>query len=126
MPKVPTYGTRRIANDPLPDVRRTAAETALSQGAGVEQAKADKGEAIAGFGQGLTNMGRAFGAIVAEERAKADDIANLEASNRLARWKNKRMYDPEAGALAVRGKDSQALPEQVGGEFEKEADEIAA
>lgn len=125
MPTVRTYGPRKVADEPLPDVRRTAAETSLSTGVGVEEAKAGKAQAIGQMGQGFTNLGAAFGAIALEERAKANEAANLEATNKLARWTNERLYNPESGALNVRGKDAQPLPEQVGGEFEKYADEVA-
>lgn len=125
MPTVRTYGQRKVADEPLPDVRRTAAETNLSTGVGVEEAKAGKAQAVEQLGQGLTNAGAGFAAIAAEERAKANEAANLEASNKLARWTNERLYNPDTGALTVRGKDAQPLPEAVGGEFEKYADDVA-
>lgn len=125
MPQVRTYGARRVGLEALPDVRRTAAETSLSTGVGVEEAKQQKAAAIGQLGQGLTRAGSQFAAIALEEKQKADEAAILEAENALGKWENQRMYDPEAGALTVRGKDAQPLPETVGGEFEKKADEVA-
>lgn len=125
MPTVRTYGTRRVAFDPLPDVRRTAAETSLSTGVGVEEAKAQKAQAIGGFGRQLGQVGQQFAAIALDEKRKADEAALLEADNALARWENARMYHPQSGALMVRGKEAQGLPEEIGGEYEKAADEIA-
>ena len=44
---------RQVSTNPLPAVRKHAAETDISAGAGVEQAKAQKGDAIAQLGARL-------------------------------------------------------------------------
>lgn len=127
MPVAQRYGTRKVATDPLPDVRRTAAETSLSTGAGVAQAQGEAAQqGIGQFGSQLGNLGGQFAQVVLEERQKANLAASFEADNQLARWQAKALYDPTNGALLVRGKGAMPLPETVGAAYEKYADEVGA
>lgn len=116
---------RQISTAPLPSARKQFAETARSQGAGVEAAKADRGEAIAGAGGVVARFGaQRFAEVQAEERQRADRVALLEAENRLSAWENERLYHPETGALAVKGKAAFELPEQLAAEYNTLAGEI--
>lgn len=124
MPQVP--GNIRLA--PLPGVRKQAAETPLSTGAGVEQQKARTGEAVAGLGSEIAKAGlvgyqqaRRF---ELEEQERADQLAVLRARNRLSEWENVRLYDPQKGALAQKGEASFGLPETVKAEYDKVASEV--
>ncbi len=134
MPRVPTL-TRQVAPTALPGVRRTAAETAASRGAGVFEAEAGlaltrgrnaqvTGNAIAGFGDTVARAGAVLGQIAMAEQQRADEVALMDADNKLSAWERKRLYDPQGGALAAKGRDSFGLPESVAGEFEKVAGEI--
>lgn len=119
------YGTQQIAIAPIPGVRKTAAETGLSQGASLAGAQAQSAETLAQIGEGFARRGAGlYGAILAEERDKADDAAILEAENKLARVEQTLLYG-EQGALSRKGKDSFELPELVDADFEKQASEIA-
>lgn len=134
MPTVPRL-SRQVSPTALPGARLTAQETALSGGVGVHEAKAryelakggasaDVWNAAAGFGQQVTRASSAVAEIVIQEQRRADDVALMEKQNQLSTWTNKRLYDPQNGALARQGKDALGAPEEVGAEFDKLAGEI--
>lgn len=119
------YGQPRVATERLPGVRRTAAETALSRGAGLHLERARTSETIAGVAGSLANTGLSkMSEIAREEREKADQVALLEAENRLSEWEQKRLYDPETGALGVKGKAAMSLPDDLRTEFDQLAGTI--
>jgi hypothetical protein len=124
MPTV-RYGQRKVDTAPLPGVRKTAAETPLSEGAGLEQARAQTAETVANLGGTAARIGvQAFDAYQQQERQRADQIAVLNASNQLADFETQRLYDPDSGALTVKGKDAFDLPEKVRADFDQRADAI--
>lgn len=122
MPTAQKYGGRKVATEPLPDVRRTAAETNLSTGVGVEQAKIEGARAIGQSGQAALGLSQQFTQVALEERQKAILADNFANDNKLALWTNK----AQTAAFEVQGKDAMPLPETVGGAYEKYADTIAA
>lgn len=125
MPVVRRYGARQVLTAALPGARRSAAETELSAGVGLERAKAQRSDALAAVGAvGAQLSLREAARLRQEEIDRADQVAIMEADTGLGRWVNKRMFDPETGALSVKGKDANALPEQVGAEFNQVAGEI--
>lgn len=125
MPEVRRYGVRKVGTDPLQGGRRTAAETPTSTGAGLAQAEGQRAESLAHLGGVIGQFGASQQArIWEEERRRADEVAAMDVDTRLGQWTNKRMYDPETGALNVRGKDALPLPEQVMGEFNDVAGEV--
>lgn len=130
MPTVSTYGQRKVGTDAIPGARKTAGETPLSEGAGLEEARANKFEALAGLGHVALGAGLALGReqqrVRDDEQRRADEIAVLNAQNQLATWESKRVYDPQSGALSQKGRDSFGLPEAVGDEFHQVAGDIAA
>ncbi len=131
MPTVATYGERRRSTQALPGARLTAAETAISQGAGVARAE---GNAAAARAEGYAALGgmaareglRAFAEMQEQERQRANEVAMLKASNQLATWRNRALYDPQSGALTRKGEASFELPEAVSSDFERVAGEIEA
>jgi hypothetical protein len=123
MPTVRRYGTPQVQTTPLPGARLTAAETPESEGAGVAEARAQQGQALEGFG--LT-ASRDILAIQETERQHADDVAQLAWNNQLDSWTNKALYDPDNGALTVKGKNAMGLPEKVLGDFEQTAGQIGS
>ena len=137
MPTVGLYGGRKVGTDPFPGARLTAAETPESQGAGIAAAEGrraaaegaageERGRVLAGLGATATRIGGAlYSDIVEKERAHADQVAIMEAVNKISEWKNTRLFDPDKGALNVRGKAALGLPEQVSGEFTQFAGDIA-
>ena len=62
--------------------------------------------------------------IAQEEESKADQIAILDADQKLSALETKTLYDPQSGAMNTRGKDSFTLGETVIPEFNKQAEEI--
>jgi hypothetical protein len=127
MPTVARYGERKVDTDPLGDVRKRAAETDLSAGAGLAAAQGQSAEALGNVGGLAMHIGvQQVTAIVAEERKKADEVARLAWQNALGQAHNKLMYDPDAGALTVKGKAAMELPERVMTEFNKTAGALEA
>jgi hypothetical protein len=135
MPRVTTYGGRKVATEALPGVRKTAAETPGSTGVGLAeaetgaalkkgQAAAQRAEALAGLGGTVAQVGSHLLDLQAQERERADDVALLEAKNYLKRWQIDRLYNPEKGALTQKGKAALPLPEQIDTEFTELTGEI--
>lgn len=121
MPTAPTYGPTKVATSPIPGVRKQSAETFASSGGTLAQAQEEQGNQISRTAGQATQL---FTQLAEDERRRADETALLEASNKLAKWENARLYDPSSGALTVKGKDAMPLPEQVGAEFEAVAGDI--
>jgi hypothetical protein len=115
------YGQRQVALRGLPGARRTAAPTALSLGAGVEEERARTAQTIAGVAIQGTNI--ALGMIQEEQKA-ADEAAFLEASNRFTERLNAWQFDPDSGAYTKKGKDAQALPDEFRDVFTRNASEL--
>jgi hypothetical protein len=131
MPTVRRYGEQQVSIAPLPGARRTAAATAESEGAGLAQAKgrgaAMVGAAIENATTPLQRLGEAaYAKLQQDERDSADEVALLKASNQLADWKTKTLYDPDSGALTKRGEAAFPLPDQVRDGFKKASGDIAA
>lgn len=118
MPVVQRYGTEKISPDALPGVRKTSAATALSEGAGLAEAQGQQADAL---GHLAGTIGQLATKQLDEERQKNDELASLAASNALA----KASADITNRALAVKGKDSLALPDTTSKEFTDAADNIA-
>lgn len=76
------------------------------------------------FGNGTSKVVDAVTALYDRERKKADEVAVLDADRALGEFENRALYDPKAGALNKRGKDSFGLPEQVMGEFDRISGEL--
>src|SRR5262245_14523052 len=129
--RVDTYGARRVRTAALPGARRTAATTALAEGATIATAEAEaqerRLEGIAGVSGSLARLGlQEFAAEAAAERREADETALLKASNQLSEWTNRALYDPQTGALAKKGEASFPVPEEVRTDFETASGAIAA
>lgn len=136
MPTVRTYGTRQVTTAPIPGVRVSpeAGGTATSEGAGVHQAEAQQFGQLAQVGEQVAKIGEQAFARQQEEqrrqleeaRRRAIELNVIEGENKLAAWQRDRLYDPQKGALTVKGKAAMPLPEQIDGEFEKAASDAAA
>jgi hypothetical protein len=128
MPVV-TYGPSKVGTDALPGVRKQSAETNLSEGVGLEQARANKFESLARVGETISGVARETyrqaRLVQKQEKDRADEIALLDAQNQLDAWEHPRLYDPETGALNTRGKNAMGLPEAVGKEYEDVTGKIA-
>jgi len=126
MPTVPR-AARTQQTTALPGARLTQAETPESRGAGLEAAKARRGQTLGQVGESLAEHFSAADARLRKEAAdKADEVSLTNASNRLDAFEIKRLHDPKEGALNIHGQASFDLPEAVDADFNKAADEIEA
>jgi hypothetical protein len=131
MPTV-TYGPRRIGTAALPGVRKTAAETDLSTGVGLDRAKGASGErqaaALGQLGQTLGQVGQMLGkeqrAVHLDAQRQADEVAQLEYNNKLDAFTSAALFDPQTGALARKGKAAQSLPEETSAAFDQFTGEL--
>lgn len=114
---------RQVETAPLPGARLSAVETPASSGLDLAQAQGQTDQAIAGFGATVAHLGieitHAQEEEAKKEKDRADQVAVLNASNQLALWENKRLYDPNGGAMSMKGPNAFDLPEKVGGEFQQ-------
>lgn len=100
MPVVKPY-TGQVNLNPLPGVRLTApSATEASLGVPISNA-----------------VQKVAGQIYTDELLKQDEVAGLEAENKLASWQNTRLYNPQGGALTARGKDAFGLPDEIDKEY---------
>lgn len=126
MPVVQKYGAEKVDLAPLPGVRKTAAETPASEGAGVAAARAGRWDAVARLGAtGEQASLTAFQTITQNARDQADEAARLGWQNQLAGFENDTIYNPDTGVLTVKGQDAMGLPERVDDAYNKLADSIA-
>ena len=125
MPTVGRY-QRRETLGALPSGMKRAAATALSEGAGVEEAKADK---LRAFSETAGVVGRiglsVYEQITERERNKANQTALLEADNQLAEWENSYLHGDQ-GVLRLKGKAAMDAPKATREAFDKRAGEIEA
>ena len=112
MPVVRKFGQRKVVTQVRPSARATNAP-------GPEVFGAQLGATLSAIGTA------GFEQVIKQERQKADELALLQANNKLASWEAKRLLDPDTGALTIKGENSFELPELVGGEFDQVAGEIA-
>lgn len=132
MPTVQKYGPRRVQPAGLPQARLTTpSETEVSAGGAVARAQgraagriAESVEALAAplFSISVEESAR----LKAEEQRTANETALLKASNQIAAWTAKRLYDPDTGAFAQRGEAALPLPEQIHAEYDQVTSAIAA
>jgi hypothetical protein len=118
MATVQRYGPRRVGRATLPGVRKDAAETPLSRGAGLEIERARTADRLAGLVAGVADVGlRGYAAEIDAERRHADQVAILKADNRLAEFEASFLYGdgtPEhPGALRRQGENALGLPEEA-------------
>jgi hypothetical protein len=124
MPTIRRY-VREEKIGSLPRGTMSAAQTALSEGAGVEEARADK---LRSFAESAGIVGRIgtsiYADIVAKERHEANVTQALEIDNGFAEWKNRYLYDQQNGALLKKGKNAMNLPKEALEEFDRTAGEL--
>jgi hypothetical protein len=118
---------REVSQAPIPGVRKSAAETPLSRGAGLAGAEANRAGAIAGVGDVLSRIGvTKYAEIQQQERDKADQIAAISMSNAFAKFDADYFTHEQTGALKRQGKDALGVPEDFEEKFTKAAGAIEA
>lgn len=106
MPVIPRIGEQRQRNVGLPTAQQSAA------------APADA------FGPDLSGFAGELGQIASRVKEKADTARVMEADSNLMQISNQLLYDPEAGALNMRGKNALDVDQKTLSEFEKRTAEI--
>lgn len=123
MAQVPRY-QRQERLGGLPSGTKRAAATALSEGAGVEEARADKLRAFSETASIGSRIG--FGVyrdITEREREKANQTALVEADNKLAAAENAFLFGDQ-GVLKLKGKNAMDAPRLVDEWLTKASGEI--
>lgn len=122
MPTVGLYGAPKVATAALPGARLTQAQTPESEGAGLAEAKAQSAEALANLGGAVAHIGLD---LHARAQQQADDVAELAWENKLHAGVTQILYDPDKGALGVKGEAAMGLPEQTAEAYRKLSGGIA-
>lgn len=116
MPKVPTLEGARIQEGQT-NVSRLNVNTPRREAFG-------GGQSLEGVNRAAGRVGSFAEEIANKEQAKADQIAILDADQKLSELETKMLYDPETGAMNSRGKDSFSLNETLLPDFEEQASNI--
>jgi len=108
MPQVPRLSNPQVQESGLPNVGRVPTPDANALGGG--QAAA-------------ANFGAVEDAFV-KIKQDADKTAIVDAQNRLAEWKIKKLYDQKEGLLNRKGKESLSIPDEAFADFDNYTAEI--
>jgi hypothetical protein len=119
MPVVQRYGERKVSTDALRGGQKTAAETPLSEGAGLAEAQGQQAETVGRIAGG---MGQFATQQIQKVRDQEDDLVTLAAQNALG----KASVDIATRAQEVKGRDTLTLPDTTTHDFNTVADDIAA
>lgn len=107
MPRVPTYDTAQVQQQPTRPIQlqRVAPDTTS-------------------IAQGLQTLGRGAQMLMDKEREKADTALLMDADNQLTKWQQQSMYG-ENGAYTRKGQNALDVTNQTLDQFEKAQAEIA-
>lgn len=119
MPRIETYGQRRVRTAALPGVRKQHSETFESRGGQVGLARADQGNLIGRVGTAI------FSEAQQRERDRADDVANLQTVRAFNDLDHKLLYSEDKGILNRHGLEPHELRDEYLSEFDVEASRIA-
>lgn len=108
MPQVPRLNGLQVNQAAMPNIRVSTDAPAAAFGLGPAAQKAS--ESVIGFAEKI--------------KKNADDVAVLDAENKLTEFETKFLYDPENGMARKKGKDAFGVPEQFSQEYEKALSEI--
>ena len=108
MPQVPRLNGSQVNQAAMPNIRVSTDAPAAAFGLGPAAQKAS--DAVVGFAEKI--------------KKNADQVAVLDAENKLTEFETKFLYDPENGAARKKGKDAFGVPEQLSQEYEKALSEI--
>jgi hypothetical protein len=115
VPTVPSYGGNKVQQTGLPGARANVEAPIEAFGGG--KAASQPIEAALQVSQSAQK-------IVLEEKQKADDTATTEFYTKLASKKQELFWDPKAGVINRKGKESFAALDDYGQEFDKFADDL--
>jgi hypothetical protein len=110
MPTVPRIG-QPIDTAPLPNARVSTGAPAAAFGGAAKSID-------------VGGLGRHIAGIIEDEQQKADQVAVLDADNKLASLESSLLYDQKTGVLNRRGQAAFTAPEDVDNEWKKQIGEI--
>src|SRR5439155_23721002 len=120
MPQVRTY-TQQVTTERAPTVSRPEQRIGQLQTPPPQVPATGGAEGAARFGQNAMGIGSE---LYAAETHRQNQIRLLDADRQAGQLENQLMYDPNSGALNVKGKDSFALPDTVGRTWDSETGKI--
>lgn len=108
MPRVPTYDTAQVQQQPTRPIQlqRVAPDTTS-------------------IAQGLQTLGRGAQMLMDKEREKADTALLMDADNKLTQWQQKAMYAEDGGVYTRKGQNALNITNQTLDGFEQAQAEIA-
>lgn len=121
MPKVPTYDSFQATPNTLPQSFAKAPDVLV-----------DPGQSSKEMGAMLTHAGDAFGKIVQDMHATANQLRLDDATNQLREGARKLQFDKDVGYTNLKGKAALdrpgglSLSDEYGGKLQEHADQIAA
>jgi hypothetical protein len=126
MPTVGLYGAPKVATAPLPGARLTQAQTPESEGAGLDEAKAQGAEALAGLGGSVARAGVDMIQLQTQAALEARNTTKLASANALYAAKQLILNDPETGYLNTLGADASSQMADAFDKYDTAAGKIAA
>lgn len=108
MPRVPTYDTAQVQQQPSRAIQL--------------QGVAPDTTSIA---KGLQGLGRGAQILIDQEREKADTAMLMDADNKLTQWQQQAMYGENGGAYTRKGQNALDVTNQTLDQFDKAQAEIA-
>lgn len=115
MPRVPRYDAPKVQEASTPNVRFNT---------NVSQDTFGGGQSAANLNRSVGGVLNKFNKIQLEEKRKADNLASLEADQKLSSIETRLVYDPEVGAVNKKGKDAFGVSGTTLKSFDSEADAI--
>src|SRR5689334_2013292 len=104
MPRVPMYESR-VAGRPLPTPYSNLRDSPDTFGAPV--------------GEALQRVGGQLARVVEQEKEKHDTAQVFGAYSKLGEWQQQRLYNPQGGALSLRGKDAFDVTDRYLSDYDK-------
>ena len=108
MPRVPTYDTAQIQQQPTRPIQL--------QGVAPDNTS---------IGQGLQGLARGAQMLMDKEREKADTARLMDADNQLTKWQQQAMYAENGGVYTRKGQNALDVTNQTLDQFEKAQEDIA-
>lgn len=108
MPRVPTYDTAQVQQQPTRPIQL--------QGVAPDNTS---------IGQGLQGLARGAQMLMDKEREKADTARLMDADNQLTKWQQQAMYAENGGVYTRKGQNALDVTNQTLDQFEKAQEDIA-
>lgn len=114
MPRVPTYDNLQVTPTGLPQVRLN-----------VPSAPGMAGQQAQQIGAATQQLGNQVAAIAADIQRKVGMAETMEAERELADWQMNALYNPDGGALGLRGKAASGIVKAMTERFDSEVQRLS-